>query len=74
MTFIEKLERYKETHGVTTAELEVQCGFSNAVISNWLKGRKMPNMTSVQKLAYGTGVRAKYWIDDTIDSDKEYRI
>lgn len=69
MTFTEKIEYYKETHSITTAELESQCGFANAVISNWLKEKKKPTMKSVQKLAYGTGVRAQYWIDDTIEEE-----
>lgn len=74
MKFIDKLNRYMDSHYITIAELEKQCGFSNAVISNWVKDRKMPTMRSIQKLAYGTGVRAKYWIDDSIDSEEEWRI
>ena len=49
-TFTDNLNRLLQERGITQAELAAYMEVSNATISNWVKGYKVPRMDKVDKL------------------------
>lgn len=46
----ENIVRYMEQKGLTQADVAEYCGVSQASVSNWCKGVKMPRMDKIDKL------------------------
>jgi len=46
--------------GVTNKEIEVECGLSNAVISQWKNGKSKPSTDAIRRLAAYFSVSTDY--------------
>lgn len=65
--FPQKLKYYMEITGKKQTDIATFLNVSQATVSEWLKGKKLPRMDKVQRLADLFGVT----LDDLVSSEKK---
>lgn len=51
MSIAERIRSLRELHGLTQSQLAEICGVSDKAVSTWEKGRNVPRMGAIQKMA-----------------------
>lgn len=69
--FTKNLKMYMEQFGKNQKEMAAIVGVSPPTFHNWLKGKKMPRMNNVQKLADYFGVKLSDLIEEKITTTIE---
>lgn len=68
--FTQNLQRYMDKFGKNQKEMAEIVGVSSPTFHDWLKGKKMPRMKNVQKLADYFGISLSDLIEDKTTDEK----
>lgn len=68
--FTQNLQRYMDKFGKNQKEMAEIVGVSSPTFHDWLKGKKMPRMKNVQKLADYFGITLSDLIEDKTTDEK----
>ena len=72
--FTENLKKYMQQAGKNQKEMADIVGVSATTFHDWLKGKKMPRMTNVQKLADYFGINLSDLIEDNHFVEEQGRL
>ena len=69
--FTDNFDKYMKLSGKNQKEIAAAVGVSAPTVNDWLKGKKMPKMTNVQKLADCFGVKLSDLVEKKVTKDME---
>lgn len=69
--FGKRLRKYIKQEGMTQEEFALQLGIASSILSHWLNGNWLPNVTSLFRICRMTGLSADYLIGIGEDYGKD---
>ena len=69
--FTENFDKYMKLSGKNQKEIAAAVGVSAPTVNDWLKGKKMPKMPNVQKLADCFGVKLSDLVEKKVTKEME---
>ena len=69
--FTDNFDKYMKLSGKNQKEIAAAVGVSAPTVNDWLKGKKMPKMTNVQKLADCFGVKLSDLVEKKVTKEME---
>lgn len=68
--FMARYERILSTRGIPKMEFYKMCGFTDAAVSQWRRGKNTPSMKTIQAIADCLGVTAEYLLTGAEQEEK----
>lgn len=69
--FTDNFDKYMKLSGKNQKEIAAAVGVSAPTVNDWLKGKKMPKMPNVQKLADCFGVKLSDLVEKKVTKEME---
>ena len=69
--FTDNFDKYMKLSGKNQKEIAAAVGVSAPTVNDWLKGKKMPKMPNVQKLADCFGVKLSELVEKKVTKEME---